>query len=107
MYISEDQTQEIDQVTTTVKAATVTSGLIAFLISQLLGGGMQYIWVMMTVLQEICFNALINFEYKPLVMYVMSSMMVFAKVDVLSLENYWADNWQFVETTAQNNKFDM
>ena len=61
----------------------------------------------MTVLQEICFNALINVRYKPLVMYVMQSLMVFAKVDVISLENYWADNWMFVETDAVNSKFDI
>ena len=68
---------------------------------------MQYIWSMMTVLQAICFNALINIKYKPLVMYVMTSMMMFAKVDVISLENYWADNWHFVETSAVNYKFDI
>ena len=61
----------------------------------------------MTVLQEICFNALINVRYKPLVMYVMQSLMVFAKVDVISLENYWADHWMFVETDAVNSKFDI
>ena len=66
--------------------------------SMLFGGGMQYIWAMMSVLQEICFNALINVTYKPLVMFVMTSMMMFAKVDVFSLENYWADNWEFVST---------
>ena len=68
---------------------------------------MQYIWAMMTVIQEICFNTLINTKYKPLVMYVMTSMMMFAKVDVFSTENYWADNWQFVETAAINYKFDL
>ena len=40
-------------------------------------------------------------------MYVMQSLMVFAKVDVISLENYWADNWMFVETDAVNSKFDI
>lgn len=90
-----------------MKAATVTSGIIAFVISRLLGAGMQYIWSMMTVIQEICFNALINTKYNPQVMYVMNSMMIFAKVDIASMENYWADNWQFVETSAVNYKFDI
>ena len=34
-------------------------------------------------------------------------MMMFAKVDVVSVENYWADNWQFMETGAVNYKFDI
>ena len=62
---------------------------------------------MMTVLQEISFNSLMNTRYKPRVMYAMETMTMFSKVDVISMENYWADNWNFVETNALNDKFDI
>ena len=34
-------------------------------------------------------------------------MMEVAKVDILSLEGYWSENWDFLETEALNIKFEL
>lgn len=41
LYVAEGQTQEIEKVANTVKAAAVTSGILSFVISKLLKAGMQ------------------------------------------------------------------
>ena len=33
--------------------------------------------------------------------------MEIAKVDIMSLEGYWSENWEFRETVALNNKFEL
>lgn len=107
MYIDEGETAQIEVMAQTAKGAAVTSGVLTLIVSKLIGAGMQCIWSMMAVLQEISFNSLMNVSYKPRVMYVQETMAMFAKVDVMSLENWWADNWYFVETYAHNYKFDI
>ena len=55
---------------------------------------MQYIWAMMTDCDpRDLFQYPHQYQVQSLsdVMYVMTTMMMFAKVDVFSTENYWAD----------------
>ena len=39
--------------------------------------------------------------------YEQQMMMTFAKLDVLSTDWYWADNYEFAETEAHNSKFEL
>lgn len=53
------------------------------------------------------FNALIDIKYPAEIERRQVLMMEIAKVDILSLEGYWSENWEFRETVALNNKFEL
>lgn len=62
---------------------------------------------MIAALQEVSFNALINIKYPPNVSYQQQLMMTFAKIDVASIDWFWQDNFEFVQTAALNSKFEL
>lgn len=68
---------------------------------------MQAIWEMLAVLQEVSFNSLVRVKYPAPVEYRQKLMMTFAKVDVASVDWFWDENFQFKDTTALTEKFEI
>ena len=62
---------------------------------------------MLSVMQDVSFNSLIDIKYPAEIERRQVIMMEIAKVDIMSLEGYWSENWEFHETVALNDKFEL
>ena len=80
---------------------------INFLISQLLGGSQQALWGLMNAMQMIIYSSMINIQLPPDTQLFFDTCAEFAKMDIFSAEQFYQNNFDFIQTDPLNQKFEQ
>jgi hypothetical protein len=76
-----------------------------FLLMLILGGSMQQLWGMIRAIQMISLSALVNVAYPINLFIFLQVCIIFANMDILKSEDFYADNLVFKSTDAVNESF--